>query len=92
MRFLTTLLLLSLVASAATASDLPYDGQTITIATSTPEVAQLLKNRAIDFRNETGANVVVILRDYSSFFQDVLTDLEQGSPFFDVYATILLIY
>lgn len=73
-----------LCAVVAAAGPLPFEGRVLTVATGTPELAQLLQSHAPAFKNMTGATVVVTDRGFNNLYRDIMEDLKQGSPFFDV--------
>lgn len=84
MRSLIICIALSIFLSFANAN-LIYEGRTLAVSTGQPNLAVLLRERADLFKNLTGATINVITRDFGTFFDDVKTDLLQGSPFFDAY-------
>lgn len=69
---------------AVASAELPYEGRVLSVVTGFSDIAAILTSHVEEFRNLTGATVVVTVREFGTLFSDTLTDLEQGSPFFDV--------
>jgi hypothetical protein len=83
---LSLLLSLALFSACLAEPTLPYEGRVLSVVTGFSDIARILSSHIEEFRNLTGATVVVNVRPFDTLFSDIITDLEQGSPFFDAYA------
>lgn len=85
MEKIVLVLALILGLAAANPAQLPYEGRVLSVATGFGDIASILTSRTSEFKNLTGATVIVTQRSFDSLFDDMFTDLEQGSPFFDAF-------
>lgn len=61
------------------------EGGVLTVATGFADIFSLVSSHVEEFHNLTGIQVIVTQRPFDSLFDDLLLDLQQGSPLFDMF-------